>query len=186
MGYGLEIAPPLATVILLLPLAALATVLVLAVKRAPAARRKSASSDATAAGGLGRYGEPLATERPLTGELATRIARARARGDERELLALHLENARAKREQGRLAEAAESLRHAIRIASRIGNAAGEAQARLDLGDLERASGDLTSACEHWQIARRLFFELKQSRDLNEAETRMREHGCPTDWVLNDF
>ena len=48
------------------------------------------------------------------------------------------------------------------------------------------SGDLTTACEHWQIARALFHELKQGRDHAAVETRMLRNGCPTDWVLTDF
>ena len=61
-----------------------------------------------------------------------------------------------------------------------------AEARLELAEIARASGDLTTACEHWQIARGLFSDLKHAKGRGKAETLMREHGCPTDWVLNDF
>jgi tetratricopeptide (TPR) repeat protein len=143
--------------------------------------------------GVGRYGAPLASaaapvdaREAELGTLAARASRAEARGEEREALDLHLAVARKKQELGRLDEAADSLRRTIRLAARLGNKEAQARARLDLGDLARARGDLTTACEHWQIARGLFFELKQARELKEAETRMRDHGCPTDWVLNDF
>ena len=62
----------------------------------------------------------------------------------------------------------------------------EAMARLELGDLARACGDLTTACEHWQMARALFTDLKRPAETVAAEKRMESAGCPTDWVLNQF
>ena len=50
----------------------------------------------------------------------------------------------------------------------------------------RAAGDLTTACEHWQIARSLFEEGSQKAKAENVEARMKRFGCPTDWVLNDF
>jgi hypothetical protein len=55
-----------------------------------------------------------------------------------------------------------------------------------LGDLAHKDGDLTTACEHWQIARALFVELKQDGAHESVEVRMLRNGCPTDWVLTDF
>ena len=52
--------------------------------------------------------------------------------------------------------------------------------------MARKSGDLTTACEHWQIARGLYVELKKEGELEQVEARMHDNGCPTDWVLNDF
>lgn len=62
----------------------------------------------------------------------------------------------------------------------------QAAARLDLGDLCLAAGDTITACEHWQIARGFFSDLKRPGDVAAVDVRMRAHGCPTDWVLNDF
>ncbi len=38
-----------------------------------------------------------------------------------------------------------------------------AKARLALGDIAHSNGDPATACEHWQIARSLFRELRQSQ-----------------------
>jgi hypothetical protein len=78
------------------------------------------------------------------------------------------------------------LRKSIRGAAGAELKETHARARLALGDLAHESGDLTTACEHWQIARALFHELKQSREHDAAEQRMLRNGCPTDWVLTDF
>lgn len=82
--------------------------------------------------------------------------------------------------------AAGSLREVILLAAANGLADQQAAARLELGDLARQDGDLITACEHWQIARGLFHDLKNKPRVKAIETRMREQGCPTDWVLNDF
>ena len=82
--------------------------------------------------------------------------------------------------------AAGSLREVIILAAANGLADQQAAARLELGELARQDGDLITACEHWQIARSLFHDLKNKPRVKAIETRMREHGCPTDWVLNDF
>jgi hypothetical protein len=124
-----------------------------------------------------------ASARDLSSE---RIAGTEAAGDERSLVEACLERAREEIEAGREQEAAELLRKTIRLASKLGMKEAHARARLELGDIARAGGDLTTACEHWQIARALFFELKEAHALTASETRMRQYGCPTDWVLNDF
>ena len=82
--------------------------------------------------------------------------------------------------------AATSLRELIRIAAANGLHDQHAAARLELGELARQDGDLITACEHWQIARGLFHELKNPPRVKAVEKRMSDHGCPTDWVLNDF
>lgn len=82
--------------------------------------------------------------------------------------------------------AAGALRDVIRLAAANGLHGQHATARLELGELSRLDGDLITACEHWQIARGLFYDLKNGTQVKVIETRMRDHGCPTDWVLNDF
>jgi Tfp pilus assembly protein PilF len=121
-----------------------------------------------------------------TGGLSGAVERAQAKGDESELADLHLALAREKLSARRVQEAGDQLRKSIRIASRIGNKKTHAEARLELAEIARAEGDLTTACEHWQIARALFSDLSHAKGRDKAETLMREHGCPTDWVLNDF
>lgn len=83
-------------------------------------------------------------------------------------------------------EAASQLRLCIRLASKLQQPLIEAAARLELGDLARASGDLTTACEHWLIARTLFGEHARAAEALAVETRMKTAGCPTDWVLTQF
>lgn len=94
--------------------------------------------------------------------------------------------ARARAREGAGAEAAAHLRACLETAARQGQKDIMALARLELGDLARAGGDLTTACEHWQIARVLFRETRDAAAGALAEARMKEYGCPTDWVLTDF
>jgi hypothetical protein len=125
-------------------------------------------------------------EQVANGGVASSIKRAEAAGRDQDLAALYLAHARELLAAGRRDNAAAELRKSVRIASRIGDAKVHGEGRLELAELARAEGDLTTACEHWQIARRLFSELGQASDLQKADTLMRRHGCPTDWVLNDF
>jgi tetratricopeptide (TPR) repeat protein len=203
MTQGAEITGLAAWVVLALPFAALAAAIALALrKHGPRGGENRASAP------RGRYGAPL-SERPLpaqapisdaagkerpqardagrgSGGLASALERAEASGDESELADLHLRSAREKLAAGRVGEAADHLRRSIRVAARIGKKKAHAEARLELAEIARAEGDLTTACEHWQIARGLFCDLKHARELEKTETLMRQHGCPTDWVLNDF
>ena len=121
-----------------------------------------------------------------TGGVAASIKRAEAEGRDGDLAALYLAHARELLSTGRRDEAAGELRKSVRIASRNGDKNVHGEGRLELAELAREDGDLTTACEHWQIARRLFSDLGLAADLKKAETLMRQHGCPTDWVLNDF
>lgn len=117
---------------------------------------------------------------------AGRIKDAQAADDRTALPALYLSLARSEIGQGRHEAAAEHLRSCVRAAAKSRNAAVQAEARLELAELARDAGDLTTACEHWQMARSLFHELKGQAGLVETERLMQKHGCPTDWVLNDF
>ncbi|MBU2581160.1 MAG: hypothetical protein KJ622_05550 [Alphaproteobacteria bacterium] len=87
---------------------------------------------------------------------------------------------------GDRAAAAEKLRRAIMLAAKAGDRKQHAAARLELGDMAQADGDLHTACEHWQLARSLFEEERSAADAAKCEKRMTKNGCPTDWVLNDF
>lgn len=129
---------------------------------------------------------PIAAPSAAVAEIAAKVARAEQLKDESRLPGLYLALGEAKLAAGSTAEGAEFLRKSIRSAIRSGDVEAHAKARLELGDLARASGDLTTACEHWQIARGLYFEARRSTELEAVESRMQRHGCPTDWVLNDF
>lgn len=114
-----------------------------------------------------------------------RIRSAEASNDQAALASLYLAAARSEIAEGRLEEAAEQLRASVRAAVKSRSKTVQAEARLELAELARAAGDLTTACEHWQLARALFHELQDER-VGKTETLMQKHGCPTDWVLNDF
>jgi tetratricopeptide (TPR) repeat protein len=118
--------------------------------------------------------------------LAEAAREAEAGGETAGLPDLYLSLAQCRIEAGETADAEELLRKCIRGAASAELKETHARARLMLGDLAHESGDLTTACEHWQIARALFHELKQTRDHELVESRMLCNGCPTDWVLTDF
>ncbi|MGH1418176.1 MAG: hypothetical protein ACRBCJ_04900 [Hyphomicrobiaceae bacterium] len=83
-------------------------------------------------------------------------------------------------------QAIEALGALVFEARRNGNTDVQAAARFHLGDLAEDAGDMTTACEHWQIARDLFHESDNSLACELAEEKMHSNGCPTDWVLNEF
>jgi hypothetical protein len=118
--------------------------------------------------------------------LLAAVHEAESAGQHDRLPGLHLSLAHCRLEAGDNADAEELLRKCILGAGAARHKATHAKARLALGDLAHAGGDPTTACEHWQIARALFHELKQPADHAEAEQRMLRNGCPTDWVLTDF
>ena len=115
-----------------------------------------------------------------------RIRLAEERNDTAALPALYLALAQNEIARGDIDSGADHLRSCIRTAAKARNAGAEAEARIELADLARAAGDLTTACEHWQIARGLFLKLERRKDLAGTEDMMQRHGCPTDWVLTDF
>lgn len=117
---------------------------------------------------------------------AKRIEDATAADDKVLLANHHLAYAKEEIAAGRRDIAADHLRACLRVAAQARNAPMEAHARMELAELARADDDLTTACEHWQIARSLFHTLASKPELADVEARMRTHGCPTDWVLTDF
>lgn len=114
------------------------------------------------------------------------IREAEAKGQPDKLPSLYYVLAQRLIETGETVRAQELLRRSIRGAATADQDEVHARARVGLGDLAHADGDLTTACEHWQIARALFVELKQHGGHEAVEARMLRNGCPTDWVLTDF
>ncbi len=151
-------------------------------KPAPEALRAMPSEAAAPAA----PGAMIADERPQPVDWALRIRSAEASNDQAALAGLYLSYAQAEIAEGRRETAADHLRSSVRVAAKSRNTAIQAEARLELAELARAAGDLTTACEHWQLARALFHDTKQQARLGETEKLMQKHGCPTDWVLNDF
>ena len=145
--------------------------------RAPdAARTESADT--------GRSAPP----QPATPEIdwPERIRKAEAKADPVPVAEVYLAWGREEIARGSVASASEHLRTAIGFAAKGKAGALHAEARLELAELARSAGDLTTACEHWQLARALFHELQQRERVGDTERLMQRHGCPTDWVLNDF
>jgi hypothetical protein len=162
-------------------LAAIAVIGLVALRRR--VRRRRAAPRPSAA----RPRETAAPAPPLDdAALTAAVHEAEARGETDRLPALYLSLAQCRIEARQMIEGEELLRKTIRGAMGAKHKEIHAKARLALGDLAHAHGDLTTACEHWQIARALFFELKQRREHAAVETRMLRNGCPTDWVLTDF
>lgn len=177
-GGALELSGPVAKLVLLIPFVALTAV----VWRAARAHRHHAEGQPLpAAQGVATVAK-LPTEPPLE----ERIETATKLGDESLLAELYLLEAREASSAGDMSKATTLLRKSVTSAQRSGNTSVHADARLDLAEIARAAGDLTTACEHWQIARRVFHDLARKDRVAEADTLMLRHGCPTDWVLTDF
>ncbi len=87
---------------------------------------------------------------------------------------------------GALGPARLRLAECVQLAVQLDMRSEHAAARVELGDLALRDGDLTSACEHWQIARSVFAELGQPHARDDVLHRMEKSRCPTDWVLNQF
>lgn len=181
-----------ATLVLLMPSLLLMAAIVYAHRSASLARlTKSRRSPAA----VERFGVMMAADgafarvdetRVAEVSWAERIQKAEAAGDAVEVAGLYLAWARDEVACGQAAEAGEHLRTTVRIATKSKAAALHAEARLELAELAREAGDLTTACEHWQLARALFHDLTERERVGETERLMQRHGCPTDWVLNDF
>ena len=62
----------------------------------------------------------------------------------------------------------------------------QAYARKNLGDVAFSGDDLTTACEHWQLARDHYLACGKPDLASEVEDQMTKNQCPTDWVLNGF
>lgn len=102
------------------------------------------------------------------------------------LAALHLERAEILAELNRNDERKAALLSVIGISQLIGDHKASAKARLALAKLAQQAGDMTTACEHWQLARVALKESGQNDEHDRVDQLMRDNGCPTDWVLNDF
>ena len=118
--------------------------------------------------------------------LLAAVGEAEAAGQTQRLPGLYLSLAEWRSDSGEADAAEDLLRKSIRAAASAGLKETHAKARVALGDIAQAKGDPVTACEHWQIARGLFYELKQRGAHDAVDARMQRNGCPTDWVLTDF
>ena len=118
--------------------------------------------------------------------IARRIAAAQASDDKTRLADLYLALARAHEQTGDDEARMAALRSAAGCGALHGPHGSHAAARLQLAEAAYASGDLTSACEQWHLARTAFLADGQTDEHARVDKRMRDNGCPTDWVLTDF
>ena len=163
--------------------ALLATVIALGVRR----RRRTRDRLGVAALPQEAAAAPPARLTALDGAaLLAAVEEAEAAGQVKRLPGLYLSLARWRLESDETPAAEELLRKCILAATTGGQKDCHARGRLALGDVALGKGDPVTACEHWQIARSLFGELRLSQEHDAVEERMRRNGCPTDWVLTDF
>jgi hypothetical protein len=118
--------------------------------------------------------------------VAERIDRASASDDKSQLASLYLALARGHEKLGNEEARMSALRSAAGCGALHGPQAAHAAARMQLAEAAYVSGDLTSACEQWHLARGAFLASGQMEEHARVEKRMRDNGCPTDWVLTDF
>lgn len=188
-------------VALALPIACLATLMLLLWI---GARRKRARARGSSADAIGAVSAPIArtgamplyeggpsVAQPLDpkrrqADAQRKIDTADERADGPRLAALYLELAAALHDEGDASARMTALRSAAGLAAKHGPARDHAKARLELAETALAAGDLTSACEHWQMARTSLTESGAAEEASKLDQRMRANGCPTDWVLTDF
>lgn len=120
------------------------------------------------------------------GVLLSAIEAAKAADDDLVFSSLSVELARLLIARSASQQAAQHLQSAALAARRSNLPQAHAAARIELAELAYRDGDLTSACEHWQMAKLMFHETGRRFDRDRIAEVMRQHRCPTDWVLTNF
>ncbi len=186
----------LSVVVLVIPVALLLTLIFLWLSRRR--RRSSGPSEPQAiAGSLfqGLSPSPVAREaverhpeiQPEDADtIMKKIEEALARGEKTSLSGLYFDLAGAHERLGNDEARMSALRSAAGYGALHGPPRAHAAARLALAETAHQAGDLASACEQWQMARTAFQQGGETEQHARVEKRMRENGCPTDWVLTDF
>ncbi|RUP11142.1 hypothetical protein [Hyphomicrobium sp.] len=118
--------------------------------------------------------------------LNKKIELALARGEKTALSRLYYDLAAGHERLGNVEARMSALRSAAGYGALHGPGAAHAAARIALGEAAQQAGDLTTACEQWQMAKAAYLEAGDTDQQERVEKRMRENGCPTDWVLTDF
>ncbi len=128
---------------------------------------------------------PLAADGDIAA-LEQRATDAEANAKFTEIAPIYLMIAAAHDQLGNGAGRMTALRSAAGLAAKYGPLSAHAQARLALAEVAYQAGDLTGACEQWQLARSALLEDGQTLEHARIDKRMRDHQCPTDWILTDF
>jgi hypothetical protein len=164
--------------IFVIPIAVLVTLGILlvrhiAIKRTAGRRRSTAQA----------YSMPIEDD---VGTIVGRIDAAKAADNTAVLADLYLAQAHAYQKLGDEKARMTALTSAAACASLYGPEATHAIARMQLAEAAYSTGDLTSACEHWHLAREAFRASGHAEEHARVEKLMRDNGCPTDWVLTEF
>lgn len=141
--------------------------------------------------GTGGAEQSLPPQKPVAqfrdeATIVAEISVAKTSGNDAELAPLRLENGRRFAFQEDDRKATDEFIQAVVLAKGSELPEIHAAARLELASLSEARGDLTTACEHWQIARMIYHELDRQEDVDRTDANMLRNQCPTDWVLTDF
>ncbi len=146
------------------------------------ARRRKPGETTAVVSKLGAKAPGASNARASLKDMAKRLKTA----DNASLAALYLQIAGAHRELGDEPSRMTALRSAAGLGAIHGSRADHARARLELAEAAFDAGDMTGACEQWQMARTALLEDGQKEEHARIDKRMRDQGCPTDWVLTDF
>ncbi len=148
--------------------------------------RVSIQETATPMNSMTQHTSARSLARDEIAAIESQIAAAAASGKHHVMASMYLNLAAQNRALGLDKEAQSALRSAAGIGSQHGPEAAHAAARIALAEAAFDHGDLTAACEQWQLARMAFQRDGKTVEADGVDKRMRANGCPTDWVLTDF
>ncbi|HET6390751.1 hypothetical protein [Hyphomicrobium sp.] len=199
MGDRATIETLLSAAVFLIPVAVLLTLFALFLRRKPKLPRETSSkqqpappsptpSPAPSPLAAGLDVAPPQPEPPIEDveTLNRKIELALGRGDKTALSGLYYDLAASHERMGNTDARMAALRSAAGYGALHGPETAHAAARVALAEAAQRAGDLTSACEQWQMARTAYLKAGDTDRHDSIEKRMRDNGCPTDWVLTDF
>ena len=198
MGDKATLETLLSAAVFLIPIAVLFTLILLLSRRrwrsaqSPAAQPREPSSEPPQAEPLQAFSSDQQAQTPPPAPVESvetileKIETALDRGEKTALSGLYYELAASHARLGKVEARMAALRSAAGYGALHGPPGAHAAARLALGEAAHSAGDLTTACEQWQMARTAYLQAGEAEHHAHIEKRMRENGCPTDWVLTDF
>jgi hypothetical protein len=156
----------------------------------------SASDNTGLSGASGDVGEspphaglemaPVLSQQEQEDTLRMAVEAAKSARDDPQLARSSVELGRLLLARSARPQASVLLQGAVMAAGRAKLPVVHAEARIELAEIALAEGDLTSACEHWQMAKLMFHEMGRRSDQDRMANLMRVHRCPTDWILTNF
>lgn len=81
--------------------------------------------------------------------------------------------------RGDFNRAEEMLFKSLALNEELGHKEGMAIQYANLGTLYQKKGDMTSACVHWQKAKKIFTEMEMKPQIEKVEAQMRKANCPS-------